>query len=249
VRALADSESTPMDSVQLCEKLERLVRERTAQLEEANRALDAFAHAVAHEIKTPLSHILGFAELVADSPALPECLKGHVSHIELGARRLDRLVVAMLNAAHSGRGEVRRAPLDLGEVARDVVLDLGLRPQIRVEIAPDLVTMADHALVRVILRNLIGNAAKYSRDVLHPRIEIGSDGPGVFFVRDNGCGFDDQDPRLFHAFSRLSAPGNVEGTGIGLSTTRQLVQKHGGKLWAESRPGQGATFRFTLAGL
>jgi light-regulated signal transduction histidine kinase (bacteriophytochrome) len=236
--------------------LERRVAERTAELEAANRHLEAFSYSVSHDLRAPLRAISGFSDALAEDcgAALNDAGRGHLERVQAGVRRMGELIDAMLALSRVMKVELRRAPLDLSalaeEVAREVreteperaaefVIHLGLR------------AAADPALVRALLANLIGNAWKFTSRRARARIEVGQrgeeGGQPVFFVRDNGAGFDmAHGQKLFGVFQRLHRQDDFPGTGVGLATVQRIVTRHGGRIWAEARPDEGATFCFTL---
>jgi light-regulated signal transduction histidine kinase (bacteriophytochrome) len=250
LQALADSTSIAMENVELLSSLERRVTERTAELEAANRELEAFSYAVSHDLRSPLRRITSFGEILVEEHAdqLGEG-KLHVDRMCNSAKQLTMLVDDLLQLSQASRGELARKDFDLTTVARDVIAELqATAPERRVGIAiGDLPTAnGDPRLVRVVLVNLIGNAWKFSSKNPEARIEIGH-ADGAFFVRDNGAGFDQtKASRLFAPFQRLHTTADFAGTGIGLATAQRVVHRHGGRIWAEGTPGQGATFRFTL---
>lgn len=251
LRALADSTSIAIENVQLYESLERRVRERTALLEEANRELESFSHSVAHEFKNPLNQIIGFAQIARDHRELPPTLRRPTDYIGQAARRLDRLVGDLLASAMASATPPVVTDVDLSHLAHSCWSQLprdGANP-VALVVRDGLTTRGDRSLLRVMLMNLLGNAWKYSQKVEDARVEVGREVTShgaCFFVRDNGAGFDATSDRLFTPFSRFHSDAEFAGTGVGLATVRRIVQKHGGRIWAESQPGAGATFRFTL---
>jgi signal transduction histidine kinase len=239
----------------LNEELEQRVRKRTAALEAANRELEAFSYSVSHDLRAPLRHVEGFTKLLAEDhgPQLPAEGQHYVERIVAGCRRMTSLIDALLLLSRVGRAPLQESPVDLDAATRAVFEELKPTMAARsVEFATrDLPTVsADPVLVRQLLTNLIGNALKFTAPQAAARVEVGSeshDGRAVFYVRDNGVGFDPRYvDKLFKAFQRLHAHNEFEGTGIGLSIVKRIVEKHGGRVWAEASPGAGATFYFTL---
>jgi PAS domain S-box-containing protein len=240
------------DLQQQKEELERRVLERTEQLERINEELSAFTLAVAHDLRAPLGGISGFSRALAErlGPGMDDRSAHYLDRIQAGAERMDDLLAGLLALSRIGRAELDVHALDLSALARDALESLrAAQPhrQAVVEIEEGLHARGDPRLVRTLLENLLGNAWKFSAGRAPARIEVGRDAQGAIFVRDNGTGFDMQHAQsLFTPFRRLHDAGEFEGLGIGLASARRVVERHGGRIWAESAPGQGAVFRFTL---
>ena len=234
--------------------LERRVRERTAELEASNRELEAFSYSVAHDLRGPLRGIEGFAHVIAEDYAdgFDDAGRNYLSRIQQAAKRMAQLIDDLLELARIMRVDMERRDIDLSALAQSVTHDLqaGSERTVRFDIAPELKARADPTLMASVLGNLLENAWKFTGKQTNARIEFGADHNGaepVFFVRDNGAGFDPAyADKLFQPFQRLHHPDEFAGTGIGLATTARIVRRHGGRIWAEGAPGQGATFRFTL---
>jgi signal transduction histidine kinase len=233
------------------------VRERTAELETLNKELEAFAYTVSHDLRTPLRAIAGFAEILLQRPpgSLPPDVQRCIDRIHHGAGEMDRLINNILAFSQLGHRAPDRQPVNLEQLAREVFEDLagepgGRRVEFTVQALPAVA--GDPALLRQVLVNLLSNALKFTRPRDPAVIEVGvapaKDGADpVFFVRDNGVGFDArQADRLFGVFQRLYHPVEFEGTGVGLAMVRRIVERHGGRVWAEARVDAGATFLFTL---
>jgi PAS domain S-box-containing protein len=240
---------------QLNNELEKRVRERTAQLEATNHELEAFAYTVSHDLRSPLRAIDGFSRILEEdySQALDGTGREHLLRIRRGAQRMDGLIDSLLSLSRLTRAEVRRSHLDLSVLARQVAEDLQEgSPQRNIlwTIAPELEVDADPNLMRVILENLLGNAVKFTARRAEAHIEVGSYLKGqetVFFVRDDGAGFDmAYAGKLFGVFQRLHDPKEFSGNGIGLATVQRIVHRHGGRVWAEGAPEQGATVSFVI---
>ena len=254
-RAAAEIERLRADAQvrELNVSLERRVRERTAELEAANRDLDSFGYSVSHDLRSPLGALNGFAHLLRTREA--ERLSPDGVHLlrqlETNATRMTNLVEGLLEFSRLGRRPVTRVVVQMAALVGEVVEELsaenrGRRMEIRVGALAD--AYGDPMLLRQVWRNLIGNAVKYSRGRDPARIEIGLD-PATheYFVRDNGAGFDMQyAERLFGVFERLHSESEFEGTGIGLAIVQRVVNRHGGMVRGEGKPDEGATFRFTL---
>jgi two-component system, NtrC family, sensor kinase len=222
------------------------------ELERKNKDLEAFSYSVSHDLRAPLRGILGFSEMLVDS-GLDEHTRMPITRIRAAATRMNDLIDALLELSVVARGELARTSVDLTEMAESVAADLTrTAPARKVEwsIAPGLLAQADASLIRAVLENLMNNAWKYSAKVALTRIEVGvteRQGEPTFFVRDNGAGFPSrQANRLFRPFQRLHADDEFAGIGIGLATVQRIIERHGGRVAAESAVGEGATFYFTL---
>ncbi len=232
--------------------LQDKVAERTAQLEAANRELELFTYSASHDLRSPLRAIDGFTSAVLEDETLTpegrEMLERTLATVE----RLARLIDKLLAFGRVSRHALARERVDLSALAREVVAELRRaepeRP-VRIDIADGLAADADPALLRVVLDNLIGNAWKYTAGNDEARIEVGRtrDAVPTFFVRDNGVGFDmTRAEQLFTPFRRLHSASRFPGTGVGLATVQRILERHGGRIWAWSEPGRGATFYFTV---
>jgi PAS domain S-box-containing protein len=235
--------------------LERRVAERTVQLQEANSELESFSYSVSHDLRAPLRHITGFAQLLVRraGPALDEACRGYADTIVTAAQQGSTLIDDLLSFSRMSRAPVNKRPVDLralmDEVRRELEADAtGREVQWRIGELPTV--EADPGLLRQVVRNLLGNALKYTRPQPQALIEVGArltPEAVEVWVRDNGVGFDMQyADKLFGVFQRLHTPDEFEGTGIGLANVRRIIARHGGRSWAEGAPGQGATFHFSL---
>ncbi len=238
-------------------ELNRDLQLQNARLEIANKELESFSYSVSHDLRAPLRHIDGFAALLAKhaGTSLDEKSTRYLTVISDSARRMGRLVDDLLTFSRMGRAEMEVATLDHNQLVATVVRDISLNREKPIEwrIEPLPAVRADAAMLRQVWSNLIENAAKYSAPAAHPRIEIGAIPQGidatehVFYVRDNGVGFDMKyAAKLFGVFQRLHSESEFQGTGIGLANVRRIVTRHGGRTWAESSVGSGATFFFSL---
>ena len=234
------------------ESLEEHVRTRTAELQAANEELEAFSYSVSHDMRAPIRAIAGFAEILrAEHGTQLEGAGRHLlERIARAADHMGELIDALLALARLMRQPLAPRRIDVSALARRVLDDLAERsPERKVEtvIEPDLTAQADPVLMRSLLENLLGNAWKYTARAPGARIEFGRR-DGAFYVRDNGTGFDMRYvERLFKPFERLHKQTDFPGTGIGLATVERILRRHGGRVWAESAPGAGATFLFTLS--
>lgn len=233
-------------------------RELEQELHTVNRELEAFSYTVSHDLRTPLAAVSAFtaALLQQEGAALSERARGYVDRIRSSAEQMRELIAALLSLSRLARQPLRRETVDLSAMAREVVDQLRhAEPQRRVavDVLPGLAAAGDPALLRQVLANLLGNAWKFTADTPDARIEVAStrhEGHLCFVVRDNGIGFDaERAARLFQPFARFHRADDFPGTGIGLATVWRIVSRHGGRVWAESRPGDGARFCFTVGEL
>jgi signal transduction histidine kinase len=247
-------------------QLERRVVERTAQLEMANKDLEAFSYSVSHDLRGPLRAIDGFSKILLDEygGALDERGREYLDHVRTSAGRMNQLIEDLLSLARVTEGAMEVRRVDVSALARGIAHRLqDTQPERRVQfvIADGLVADGDARLLHVALENLLGNAWKYTGRHPSARIEVGrllatSDpggdaadltGRSAFFVRDDGAGFPPEDAgKIFRAFQRSHDASEFEGTGIGLATTQRIIHRHRGRIWAEGAVEQGATFFFTL---
>jgi signal transduction histidine kinase len=237
--------------------LEKAVREPTAELEAANFELEAFCSSAAHDLRTPLRAITGFTDMLLDpraaTLAAPE--KRFVLSIRAGSEQMSQLIEDLLSFSRVSRQDLARRSVSLEFLCRNVVAELApeMAPravEVRIGAMPEV--YADPSLLRIVLMNLLSNALKYSRDKTPAIVEVGVNydsgrGDPIIFVRDNGVGFDMKNAdKLFGVFQRLHHAHEFEGTGVGLATVRRIIERHGGRIWAQAEPGAGATFYFTL---
>ena len=236
-------------------ELEQRVRERTAELEAANKELEAFSYSVSHDLRAPLRGIDGFSRILLErcSAQLDDEGKDSLQRVRAAAQRMGELIDDLLTLSRATRAELRRTTVDLTALAGEITAELErAEPARKVHwmIAPGLTATGDRQLLRVVLDNLLNNALKFTSRQAEARIEFGAmeSGKGcAFFVRDNGVGFDmTYAGKLFGAFQRLHATADFPGTGIGLATVQRIIHRHGGRVWAESEVNHGATFYFTL---
>jgi PAS domain S-box-containing protein len=235
--------------------LNRSLEQRVTELTLANRELDAFTYSLAHDLRAPLRHMHGFAELLARSSHenLRDEEKVFLTTILNSSKEMGRLVDELLNFARLGRIDLKQARVDLRQVVEDVRSQLGPETKGRVltwHIGGLPAVSGDPALLRQVFVNLLSNAVKYTGKTAAACIEIGSHNSAdniTVFVRDNGAGFDMQYAgKLFEVFQRLHRHDDFEGIGVGLANVRRIIERHGGRVWAEGAPGRGATFYFSL---
>jgi signal transduction histidine kinase len=237
------------------QEAERATEKRSAELEAANKELEAFCYSVSHDLRSPLRGIDGFSQALLEdySGKLDETGQGFLRRIRAGSQRMSTLIDDLLNLSRYTRVEMRREATDLSEIGSSVMEELRMQQparQVEFVIAPRLRSESDPRLMRVVLENLLGNAWKFTSKKEHARIEFGKtddNGSSAFYVKDNGAGFDPAyTARLFGAFQRLHGASEFPGTGIGLASVQRIIHRHGGRIWAESAVNQGATFYFTL---
>lgn len=223
------------------EQVEVLAQRLAAATEE----LETFSYSVSHDLRAPLRAIDGFSrELLLTAESLDETGRRYLTRIRAATRRMAHLIDGLLDLSRLSRRPMQLQPVDVSALAEDVAGELGA-PHVRVQAG--ITAAADPHLLRVVLQNLIGNAIKFSSQRAEPEVEVFAAGDGAIAVRDNGVGFDMQYAgKIFHPFQRLHPLAQFEGTGIGLALVQRIIRRHGGTIRAESAPGQGATFFFTL---
>ncbi|MBM4235795.1 MAG: PAS domain S-box protein, partial [Firmicutes bacterium] len=251
-RKLAEDEVFKLNA-----ELEQRVKERTAELEVTNKELASFAYSISHDFRAPLRALNAFSANLTDkySDQLDEQGLHYLNRIRYNALYMSDLVDDLLKLSRITRAEVKEQEVDLSRVAEEIIKDLqDAEPerQVTVTVEPGLSAKGDFALLKALLENLLENAWKYSSKEVQATIEVGRstvDGEAAFFVRDNGVGFDmAYADKLFGTFQRLHGADEFPGTGIGLASVQRIISRHGGKVWADSEEGKGATFYFTLPG-
>jgi light-regulated signal transduction histidine kinase (bacteriophytochrome) len=235
-------------------KKERELRQRTVELETAIKELDSFSYSVSHDLRGPLRAIDGYCHILNQDYAdvLDAGAQQYLARTRAAAQRMGQLTDDLLGLSRMARHALNMTEVDLSALARETVDRLSQNEPLRqvdISIADGLGAHADSSLMSVVLDNLIGNAWKYTAQTAGAAIEFGRqerDGATVFFVRDNGTGFDMQFAhKLFLPFQRLHGT-DFQGNGIGLAMVQRIIQRHGGRIWAEAKPGKGAIFYFTL---
>jgi signal transduction histidine kinase len=245
----------------LAERASKDLEDANRELEGTNRELEAFSYSVSHDLRAPLRAIDGFSQILQEDyeHVLDDEAVDYLGRVRAASGHMATLIDDLLNLSRVGRRPLRRERVDLASLAKEIVEELReSQPERKVEfVAPEsIVAWGDASLLKVALENLLGNAWKFTARKEGARIEFGADrkpGPGlsspVYYVRDNGAGFDQTyADKLFGAFQRLHGQDEFEGTGIGLATVARIVHRHGGRVWAEGKVGEGATFYFTLGG-
>lgn len=240
---------------ELTRTLERRVAERTAELEEVNRGLEAFTYSVSHDLRSPLRSIDGFSLAIMEdySDKLDNVGLDYLVRVRAATQRMGHLIDDLLRLSRVTRTEIKWADVNLSNLAREILAELQKSaPERNMELVvqPDVVVWGDPALLRIAMNNLLHNAWKFTGKKLLGKIEFGCVSPKgerVCFVRDNGVGFDSKyADKLFQPFQRLHAEGDFSGTGIGLAMAKRIIGRHGGQIWAEGAVDQGAAFYFTI---
>lgn len=236
-------------------ELEQRVEERTAELRASTQELEGFCYSVSHDLRSPLRGVDGFSQAVLEDygDRLDDQGRDYLMRVRSAAQRMGQLIDDLLDLARVNRGDLHREPIDLSAIAEEIATDLqraNPARQVHFVIPQGLTTTGDPFLVRVVLEKLFGNAWKYSQREAVAHIELSAgeeDGQVVYRVSDNGAGFDmTHVAQLFQPFHRLHTADEFEGNGMGLATARRIVERHGGRIWAASAIGRGATFSFTL---
>ncbi len=241
---------------QMNETLEQRVIERTAELETVNKELEGFNYSVSHDLRAPLRVIQGYGKMLLKTASgrLEADEEENLNAIINNAKHMGHLVDDLLDFSRLGRAHLTKNPVDMEDVINGVVKEIKASDPgngVDIRIGQMQRTNCDATLIRQVWMNLISNAVKYSRKKENPIIEIGStgiNGHQTFYIKDNGAGFDmEHSGKLFSVFQRLHKVTEYEGTGVGLALVHRIVTKHGGKIWANARENEGATFYFTLS--
>jgi PAS domain S-box-containing protein len=240
---------------QLNQELERRVAERTAQLEAANQELESFSYSVSHDLRTPLRTIDGFSHILLEDYADKVGDEGRrlLNVVSDNTSRMEQLIDDILKFSRTGRAEITHSEIDMEKMAHAVAAELMASDpggKLQMEIEPIPATRGDSAMLRQVFVNLLSNAIKFSRHNAIPKIHVGAsvkDNETIYYVKDNGAGFDMQyADKLFGVFQRLHGANEFEGTGIGLAIVKRIITRHGGRVWAEGKVNEGATFYFAL---
>lgn len=239
------------------QQLNRDLERRTVELEAINKELEAFTYSVSHDLRAPLRAMNGFSKQLHEkySADLPERAQHFLARIQQNSERMGHLIDDLLTLSRLGRQALNVRAVNPGDVVRDILRELNVEgeyPRTRITLDELPVGYADITLIRQVYLNLIANALKFSSKKESPSIHIGfyqEQGVPVYFVKDNGVGFDMQfTNKLFGVFERLHSSSEFDGTGVGLAIVQRIIHRHGGRVWAEAAPDEGATFYFTLQG-
>lgn len=234
--------------------LERCVEDRTRQLTDANKELEAFAHSISHDLRGPLRAVNNFTHLLLEEcdEQLNARARGYVDRVLGGVKRMEQLIEDLMRLSRVNGADLRRTEIDVSKMVEQIVAEFQARePERHVDMAirDGVVAQADPQLLRIALENLLGNAWKFTRNAEDPRIEFGVEDRNeqLLFVRDNGAGFNAEYAKdLFVPFRRLHTAEEFPGSGIGLSIVQRIIRRHGGCIAAEGSPGHGATFYFSI---
>jgi PAS domain S-box-containing protein len=255
VRDISKRKQAEMELSRYRDRLEEMVQDRTIELKVINQELEAFAYSVSHDLRAPLRAIDGFSQALLEDYAdrLDDQGRNYLNRVRAATQRMGHLIDDLLTLSRISRAVFNPQTVDLSNLANEIVQQLrDADPARRIEtsVQEGLKVRGDWGLLKVTLENLLGNAWKYTGKGTAPRVDFGSlerDGEIIYYVRDNGVGFDMQHAdKLFGAFQRLHHRDEFEGTGVGLATVKRIVNRHGGRIWAESEPSEQTTFYFTL---
>lgn len=256
IRDITDRENSLIEINQLNTDLEERVRVRTSQLEFANKELESFNYSVSHDLRAPLRHVLGYTDALQEENLSNQSAEGLrlILKIRESVSRMDALIEALLGLSQFTRFVLKQQPVSLSEIVHQITSDLRQNNpsrQVDFTISEGVIAVCDEHLIRIVMENLLSNAWKFTSNRERAFIEFGvkSEKNGrTFFVRDNGAGFDmDYADKLFSVFQRFHDEKEFPGIGIGLATVARIIQRHGGRVWANGEVGKGANFYFTLS--
>lgn len=235
--------------------IEKELLEKQTRLEEVNRDLEAFSYSVSHDLQAPLRSINGFSEILLNECQVDinEDAHDYLNRINSASKKMSQLVKALLGLSRASRYKINKEDVDLSEMVKqiaDELMESHPEQNVNISIESGMKVYADNSLLRIVMNNLLSNAWKFSSKNARAEIKVGvttnNQGTAIY-VQDNGVGFNAQDAsKLFLTFQRMHAGDEYQGSGIGLATVKRIIQRHAGQVWAESTPGEGATFYFSL---
>lgn len=258
IRDISERKKSEKEIKKLYSNLEKIVSERTRQLELSNNELEAFSYSVSHDLRAPLRSISGFSQALLEDyyENLDNQAKDYLNRIVSSCSQMTQLIDDLLNLSRISRWTINSENINLSFIANEIINEFKVQQpekKIQISIADNLVVSGDKQLLKIVVQNLLENAWKYSGKTENPKIEFGKtkqSGKEVFFVKDNGVGFDMKYAgKLFGVFQRLHSTKEFPGSGVGLSTVQRIIQRHNGQIWAEAKVNEGATFFFTLASI
>lgn len=244
-----------VSDITIRKQIEQALRERADELARVNKDLESFSYSVSHDLKTPLNTILGFGRLIREDyqGKLDTALNDYLKRIEHSAIQMKSLIDDILNLSKISRQEIKKQQTNLSQIALSIIEELkASQPQrvVKVDIQDNMIANVDKNLIHIALSNLLGNAWKFTGKTPDARIRFNKqikNGKSIYSIKDNGAGFDmKRSENLFTPFRRLHSDQEFSGTGIGLAIVERVIERHGGRIWAEGEINKGATFFFTL---
>ena len=236
-------------------EIEEELLEKQTRLEEVNRDLEAFSYSVSHDLQAPLRSINGFSEILLEEcqEDINEEAHNYLVRINAASKKMSQLVKALLGLSRASRYKINKEEINLSEMVKQIgddLMELHPEHQAKISAESNMIVYADVSLLRVVMNNLLSNAWKFTSKNYAAEIKVGKttkNGKPAIYVQDNGVGFDQREAdKLFLSFQRMHGGDEFQGSGIGLATVKRIIQRHAGQVWAESTPGEGATFYFSL---
>ena len=255
LQALEKRERQLEQEVRERKEIEKILLEKQTRLEEVNRDLEAFSYSVSHDLQAPLRSINGFSEILLEEcqKSISEDAYNNLIRINAASKKMSQLVKALLGLSRASQHVIVKEEIDFSEMVKqinDELIELNPEREVSTTIESDMKIYADASLLRVVINNLLSNAWKFTSKNPAAEIKVGKIINGeqlTIYIQDNGVGFDEQDiDKLFLTFQRMHNFDEFQGSGIGLATVKRIIQRHAGRVWAESKPGKGATFYFSL---
>lgn len=254
LQSLADITAVTIENINMYNELEDRVKARTEQLEELNKELESFSYSVSHDLRAPLRGVIGYSDILYEDnlEQLNEAGRNVLGSIRTNAKRMNTLIDDLLHFSRLGKKPIEKTEINNAKLVKHIIDELNHSDPNKAQINIQQLhpAIADEVLIRQVWINLISNAIKYSSKKENPSVEIGSyknSHETVYVVKDNGVGFDmNYSGKLFGAFQRLHKLSEFPGSGVGLALSHRIVSRHGGKIWAEAKVDEGATFYFSL---